>query len=306
MENKIKEKTRQNIATATVINKIYYCGKMNEPDFLSRLFDLTKLPSRDYRYHNAYDDINKHTVYNDDYSENWIYTDPRINLLHCPDELYLKFLSETVHPIVRSDANEIAKLIEIYNSNLSADGFEIIQSSEISKIPVYSGQQKNLGDAHISAQKVEIKKYLNTEYVNNKIRTMTEAINKDTDLAIGTAKELLETTCKSILKQKNVETNPNWTLPQLIKQTSQNVDLEPKNVADTEKAQKSILQILSGISSIVQGVTELRNSYGTGHGKDADFKGLEIKYAKLVVGAVSEIVIFYLAANGETELTENP
>jgi hypothetical protein len=52
-------------------------------------------------------------------------------------------------------------------------------------------------------------------------------------------------------------------------------------------------------------VTELRNAYGTGHGKDADFKGLETKYAKLLVGVVSEIVIIFLATNGETaELVE--
>ena len=50
---------------------------------------------------------------------------------------------------------------------------------------------------------------------------------------------------------------------------------------------------------------ELRNGYGTGHGKNPDFKGLEIKFAKLLVGVVSEIAIFYLATNGETaELIE--
>ncbi len=54
------------------------------------------------------------------------------------------------------------------------------------------------------------------------------------------------------------------------------------------------------VLQIFQNLAELRNSYGTGHGKDANFKGLEIKYAKLFVGVVSEIAIFYLATNGET------
>ena len=41
-----------------------------------------------------------------------------------------------------------------------------------------------------------------------------------------------------------------------------------------------------------------------GMGKDADFKGLESKYAQLFVGVVSEIAIIYLATNGETEISD--
>jgi hypothetical protein len=60
------------------------------------------------------------------------------------------------------------------------------------------------------------------------------------------------------------------------------------------------------MNNIIQGVAELRNSYGTGHGKDADFKGLEAKYARLLVGVVSEFVILLLTTNGEhAELVES-
>lgn len=244
-------------------------------------------------------------VNNNDWDVDWVYSDPRINLLHCDDDTYLKFLATTVHPRVRTNPDEVSKLTEIYNRHLDADGFEVAQTDEISGKPIYSGRQKAIGQAHLVAKKVEIKKYLNTAYVNSKINTMTDAIHKDTDLAIGTAKELLETTCKSILKQKGASIDPNWTLPQLLKETTSTLDFTPKEADDPAKADKAIRQILGGIASIVHGVAELRNGYGTGHGKDADFKGLEIKYAKLFVGVVSEIAILYLATNGETaELIE--
>jgi hypothetical protein len=304
-KNRITDVTRRHIADETTIGKIWYHGNQTEPDFLVRLFDLKSLPSRDDRYTNAYDDIYQHMVNNNDWEFDWIYSDPRINLLYCDDELYLNFLAMTVHPRVRTNSEEIARLIEIYNKNLSADGFEIAQTDEISGKPVFSGRQKTIGQAHLIAKKVEIKRYLNTAYVNGKINTMTDAIHKDTDLAIGTAKELLETTCKSILRQKGEIINPDWTLPQLLKATTNSLDFAPKEASSPEKAEKAIKQILGGIASIVQGVGELRNGYGTGHGKDADFKGLEIKYAKLLVGVVSEIAILYLATNGETaELIE--
>lgn len=304
-KNSITDVTRRQIADEMNLEKMWYHGNQTEPDFLTRLFDLKSLPSRDYRYSNAYDDIHQHMVNNNDWDEDWIYSDPRINLLHCEDETYLKFLAMTLHPRVRTNSDQVQKLIEIYNKHLNSDGFEIAQTDEISGRPVFTGRQKTIGQAHLVAKKVEIKKYLNTAYVNGKINTMTDAIHKDTDLAIGTAKELLETTCKSILRQKGIEINTNWTLPQLLKATTNSLDFEPKEASDPEKAEKAIKQILGGISSIVQGVGELRNGYGTGHGKDADFKGLEIKYAKLLVGVVSEIAILYLATNGETaELVE--
>lgn len=305
-KNRITDVTRRQISDEMTIEKIWYHGNQTEPDFLARLFDLKNLPSRDYRYTNAYDDIYQHTVNNpNDLEIDWINSDSRINLSHCDDETYLKFLAMTVHPRVRTNSEEVTRLIEIYNKYLNADGFEIAQTDEISSKPVFTGRQKVIGQAHLTAKKVEIKRYLNTAYVNSKINTMTDAIHKDTDLAIGTAKELLETTCKSILRQKKETINSDWTLPQLLKATTNSLDFTPKEASDPEKAERAIKQILSGIASIVQGVGELRNGYGTGHGKDSDFKGLEIKYAKLLVGVVSEIAILYLATNGETaELIE--
>lgn len=303
--NKITSVTRQHIADQMQLDKLWYHGRLNEPNFLARIFDLKSMKSKDGRYDNAYDDIHQHMVNNTDWDYDWVYTDPRINLLYCEDEIYLKFLSETLHPLVRTSEEELNKLLEIYNKNLAADGFEVIQTNEISGRPIFSGTQKVIGQAHLAAKKVEIKKYLNTAYVNNKINIMNNAVGSDTDIAIGTAKELLETACKSILKQKGIIPDANWTLPKLIKETSSSLDFKPKEADDPDKAEQSIKQILGGISSIVQGVTELRNAYGTGHGKDADFKGLETKYAKLLVGVVSEIVIIFLSTNGETtELAE--
>jgi len=244
-------------------------------------------------------------VNNNDWDVNWIYSDPRINMLHCDDTLYLKFLADTLHPLVRTNPDELSQLLGIYNKHLSADGFEVAQTDEISGKPVFAGRQKIIGQGHLTAKKAEIKKYLNTSYVNSKITTMNDAVYKDTDIAIGTAKELLETTCKSILKQRGQTINPEWTLPQLLKETTAILDFKPKEAEDPEKAEKSIRQMLGGITSIVHGAAELRNGYGTGHGKDANFKGLETKYAKLFVGVISEIAILYLATNGETaELVE--
>lgn len=302
---KITDVTRQHIADEMAMRNIWYHGNQNEPDFLTRLFDLKHLPSRDYRYSNAYDDIYQHMVNNSDWDPDWIYSDSRIDLLHCEDDLYLRFLAATLHPRVRSDAEEISFLFDVYNNYLSADGFELIQNGDISGCPVFVGRERILGDSLLEAKKIEIKRYLNSEYVRSKIGLMTDAIKQDTDLAIGIAKELIETTCKSILIQNGITIDSDWTLPQLLKTTNNSLDFAPKAAANPEKAEKGVKQILNGIATIVHGISEIRNSYGSGHGKESSFKGLETKYAKLLVGLVSEISIFYLTTNGETaELIE--
>ena len=46
------------------------------------------------------------------------------------------------------------------------------------------------------------------------------------------------------------------------------------------------------MSFIVQGLAELRNSYGSGHGKEATFKGLQPRHSKLAVGAATTLAVF--------------
>ncbi|WPU94814.1 abortive infection family protein [Mucilaginibacter sabulilitoris] len=303
--NTITDVSRQSIADETTIGRLWYHGRLTEPDFLARLFDLKKLPSRDSRYSDAYGDIYQHMVNNNDWPEDWYLGDPRINILHCDDELYGKFLALSLHPRTRSDEEEVRSLVRIYNKHLAADGFQVVQTGDISGKPVFEIRPLGAGSYIAVATKQNIKKYLNTEYVEGKINTMHDAVLKDTETAIGTAKELLETTCKSILKQKGIAIDKDWTLPQLLRTTTRTLDFKPKHAQDAQRAETAILTILSGINNIVQGVAELRNSYGTGHGKDADFKGLETKFAKLFVGVVSHLVILLLETNGEmAELVE--
>ncbi|HWK03747.1 MAG TPA: abortive infection family protein [Puia sp.] len=304
-KNNITTITRRSIADNLTVSNLWYHGRLDEPDFLTRIFNLQEFSSTDGRYQDAAGDIRKHTVMNNDWEPDWVFTDARFNLMHCPDEKYLQFLCETIHPAVRSSESEVDKMLALYNKQLTRDGFEIVSADEISGRPIFKGSQRLDGAATLQAKKTEIKKYLNTAYINSKLTLMNEAVHKDTDLAIGTAKELLETVCKSILQQQGVTADKDWQLARLLKETTAALDFEPKKAAQAEKAATSVRQILAGLGTAIQGVAEMRNAYGSGHGKTADFQGLEPKYAKFIVGIIAEIAILLLATNGETaELVE--
>lgn len=227
MGNKITVKIRQAIADEMQMAGRSYSGKMEEPAFLNKIFNLRSLPCSRYesRFDNAYDDIYQHTVMNPgDYSDDWIYTDSRINLLHVDDKIYLDFLSQTLHPLVRSEEASIEQLLRIYNKNLSEVDIEITKVDEQYGKPIFSYVNMSSANTNLGAKKIQIKKYLDTAYINSKIDLMNSAVINSTDLAIGTAKDLLETACKSILKQKGVTYDRNWDLNWLVKETINQLD----------------------------------------------------------------------------------
>jgi len=129
---RISEVTRRDISDALVVEGVQWNGRLEETQFLSRLFDLERLPSTDGRFSNAGGDIWQHRVNNDDWDYYWIFSDSRFNLSGCDDDIYLKFLCEMIHPVVRPETDEAEKLRQLFNSLLSADGYEIVEKSRIS------------------------------------------------------------------------------------------------------------------------------------------------------------------------------
>jgi hypothetical protein len=304
-KNNITAITRRNIADQITVGKFLYPGRLDEPDFLGRLYDLDSLPSTDDRYSNARDDIWKHTVMNNDWPADWVFGDRRFNLMQGPDEPFLAFLSETIHPAVRSNAADVQELLSIYNKALAADDYELIQVDDISGLPVFRGHRRLDGTGALREQGIAIKRYLDTIYIQGRLKLIQAAIHSQTDLAIGLAKELLETTCHSILLQQGKPIDKDWTVIRLLKETTSSRDFTPRGLPDAGKASTSVRQMLTGLASTVQAITELRNAFGSGHGKAADFKGLEPKYAKFVVSIVGEICLLLLGTNQEAvELVE--
>lgn len=137
----VTEITRREIIDRFSAGNIDWAGRLQEDDFLSRLYDLNALPSNDYRRSTAAGDIWQHRVNWRDWEDDWVFYDHRFNLLHGPDEEFLRFLCETVHPAVRPDMEEAKQLVDLYNEQLRRDGWEIFQKGEISGRPVFAAMK---------------------------------------------------------------------------------------------------------------------------------------------------------------------
>lgn len=292
--NKISQITRRDIFDSIQIENIDWAGRLDETMFLSRLYDLESIPSNDSRYSNAKGDIWQHRCNNYDWDDDWVFYDDRFNLSDCNDNIFLNFLCNMIHPVVRSDQNEVEKIVKIFNDSLYHDEFEIVETTRISGKPVFSGKMKFIGKAFIEKKGNEIKNIFDAEYVSQQINLMESSIETSPYQAIGTAKELIETACKSIFKDRQEEYDKNWDLSKLMKETTKLLNLTPNDISNEAKAASSIRQILGSLSAVVQGIAEVRNEYGSGHGKDSGFKGLQPRHAKLAVGASSTLAIYLL------------
>ncbi|MBW7957300.1 MAG: abortive infection family protein [Deltaproteobacteria bacterium] len=296
----ISEATRRDIIDTLSIENVQWAGRLEEPDFLSRLFDLKSMSSTDRRFNDAYGDIWQHRVNNPyDWPADWIFYDSRFNFLHCDDDLFLRFLCETIHPVVRTDPEEIERLRQGYNLLLNKDGFEIIPKTQMAGRSVFVARQIQLrADTTIASLK-ETFYGADTSYVLGQITRMESAVENDPSLAIGTAKELVETICKTILNERGLVFEESIDLPKLVKLTAKELKLTPEDIPDKAKASDSIKRLLSNLATITNGIAELRNSYGTGHGKVARSKGLGSRHAKLAVGAASTLAVFLVETHNE-------
>jgi len=142
----------------------------------------------------------------------------------------------------------------------------------------------------------------------DQIRRMELSVNQDPALAIGTAKELIETCCKTILSERGKPMKGTPDIPALTKETLKELNLVPEGVSDSVRGSETVKRILQNLGAIGHGLAELRGLYGTGHGKHGKAQGLKPRHAKLAVGAAATLVTFifdtYIEASSSGDSTE--
>lgn len=151
-----------------------------------------------------------------------------------------------------------------------------------------------LGGETIAITKVaeNLKIKFSSEYLSKQIDLMVQMQTTNPTNAIGMAKELIESCCKTILDEKGITYSKDDDVPQLASKTMDILNLLPANVQATDRGADAIKAVLGSLRAIPTKLAEIRNSFGSGHGKSASFQGLEIRHAKLAVGSSITFVDF--------------
>lgn len=166
---------------------------------------------------------------------------------------------------------------------LLRDGFEF-SNGKLSSV----GQIVNFEDLQNATDLLDKTHF--QEYIDRIKKSITE----DVGLAIGSTKELVESTLKTILNRLEIPFDKNDDIPKLLKSVQKALELVPDDVDEAKKGSDIIKVLLNNLGQVVIKLTELRNLYGTGHGKENARKGLNERHAKLAVGAGITLSTFLL------------
>lgn len=284
---------RQNIFDGLRIEAVFWAGSLEDTEFLERIFDLEKLPSNDPRFPNAAGDIWQHRVANpDDWPDDWVFLDPRFDLLRCPDDLFMRFISEMVHPVVRPDRDAALRLVSHFNEQLKGTGWELVEHDMIAGRPRFVGSRVGSNIRRSQSRARSVADALDAGWMQKEIQRLELAVERDPALAIGTAKELVESCCKTILTKRGKPPGKADDLTKITKSLVRELKLVPDGIPDGAKGAKTIKVLLSNFSTITQGLAELRGLYGSGYGRDGDHRGLEPRHARLAVAAAVAFIDF--------------
>jgi hypothetical protein len=127
-----------------------------------------------------------------------------------------------------------------------------------------------------------------------------EDIDQDTNSVFDTSKSLIESSCKTFLKDSNIMYSEQDDVPRLLKLVISH-SLETKVLSEiSSEEEKSLKMVIGGLVGTVGGVCYLRNKLGIiGHGRDASIQPSHPLIARFIAQIADSISGFVLSLSKE-------
>jgi len=131
-------------------------------------------------------------------------------------------------------------------------------------------------------------------HLERTVNALERALTEDIGLAFDLSKSLIESACKTIIKDRGGDPTTKAELPKLVRSVMDLVCVIPEDIEEPSKAKESLKKTVNGILTSIQGICELRRSFGeASHGRDAYFSQLERDHA-LMVAYSADFIVTYL------------
>lgn len=166
--------------------------------------------------------------------------------------------------------------------NLRRDGFE------------WDGARITEATGALVAGAVAVTRELDLKGLHDRIRAAERKVESDLAGAIGDAKELLESVLRTVAGHHGIEIGGDADVTEMFKAVRDVLVVIPPDVTDPEKADAILRRLLGNLSGLCGTLAELRNAYGSGHGKADGFVGLDKKHALLAVTTAGAMAAFVL------------
>ena len=294
-EAQIPREVRRDILDMLSMENVAWSGRLGDLKFLRRLYDLEALPSGDRRFQDAAGDIWQHTENNPgDFEPDWVFDDDRFDLIGGTDDNFLRFLCETVHPVVRGDPTECEKLVSMYNDMLGQVGIELAPTpGSRGRRAVYEPRGPAVRKAPTMVFRRDYEHLDDPAVLHEHLNRIENGLVDDPAAAIGSSKELVESVWKLILDNLGIDYAADASLLDLYKQVAEALALSRESVPASAKGSAAARRVLQNLTSPVQNLAELRNELGLGHGKTKASPALE-RHGRLAFNAAQTVAEFLM------------
>ena len=148
------------------------------------------------------------------------------------------------------------QLVQKMNQELQRDGWHLEELQLASDDVGYRVSPWNpaYGRAEESLHRAAL--ILSSSWMYQEIQRIESSIDSDPALAIGTAKELIDTCCKHIADRMSISLPANPDTPDLVKAVLKELKLVPEGISDQAKGAEVIKKTLRTLSTTTHGLAE--------------------------------------------------
>jgi hypothetical protein len=191
-----------------------------------------------------------------------------------------------------SDQHHVARVLRVFERLLH--GYDGTYTEQFRNSLLRDGFITNAGTGHITSVRPAGPQFAESSLtglkdpaaIREQLGRIQRAISDDPALAIGSAKELIESTAKVVLAERGLPVDERADLPELVREAQHALALHPSSAAPGPDGSDAVKRILGAVATIASGLAELRNrGYGTGHGAASTRVGLRPRHAHLAVNA---------------------
>lgn len=148
------------------------------------------------------------------------------------------------------------------------------------------------GDFQLSACRELLEAHPESLRIREQVEALEDAMPEKPGVVVSFCRAIIETTCKTILTDRNVPINGAWEAPKLVSEALKYLNLGPSDDGGVDaKLRTGADSLVRGLGQITDGVWMIRNAHGSAaHGADAYEPLLDSRYAEILAHSTDAVV----------------
>lgn len=146
---------------------------------------------------------------------------------------------------------------------------------------------------------------LNFEAVTSEVNRALKAADSDPPVAVTSACVIIESVCRSILKEMELEPPAKRDVEGLLRAVQEPLGLSPSRSDLAPLIASDVKQVLGGLTTVTKGIGALRTHGGSAHAHEVGQAPIDGRIARFAIHSASTIALF-LVETWERKQRHNP